>query len=670
MTNTFLAAAGTRRVEGALDVFTWCFAIWTVCVHAIVVTHSSFDTLLRWLPWAMLAAVLLIFAWSRRLEKHHEAAPVALPGNGAFTANRDGGIAGLLGEKPWLVLAFSVFWVGLLFVGLPYSIFWWTALVAMAVTWVSTLRKFGPTAVAVPKQSNAGWIVVAAVAIAAVCVTLFTSRPDPDDAFYQSIPATLLRFPHQPVLLHDTMYRLGNLPLLLPVYKVGSYEVLIAVLARLTGISHLVIAYLILPAVFAVLAVLAWARLLKLMVGDRWPAALVILLLCVLALGEAHQSYGNFAFVRLFQGKAIFATVMAPVIASCAIEFSYRASFRNWLLLFVAQVAAIGFTSSALFVAPLAAGLALMSGWSPNGAATRRLVCGVLASSYVFAVAGFLMVATRGGHGFVSAAPMPPMLDLIERTWGLWSTALLLVSLLAAWAWIDEVRGKRYALAAGLFFLLGVLDPYTSRFVADHLTGTSSYWRLTWALPLPFMTAAMLEGLLARIVQLKRRVVVVAACSVLLALAVGFGLHSGTLRSANYVTLGMPGLKVYSTEYPVARKVVQEVPEDGVVLAPELVATWLPTFVHHPKLLAVRAVYLDGTFGKLEGSKRLALMQYISGVAQTTHSASEFDAALDHYGLTCAVVLHAASWRAQIDTILQQHDWRRIDSGAYDVWVR
>ena len=35
-----------------------------------------------------------------------------------------------------------------------------------------------------------------------------------------------------------------------------------------------------------------------------------------------------------------------------------------------------------------------------------------------------------------------------------------------------------------------------------------------------------------------------------------------------------------------------QVPEDGVVLAPELVATWLPTFVHHPRLLGVRTVYL------------------------------------------------------------------------------
>ncbi|RZA19703.1 MAG: hypothetical protein EOP93_08060 [Lysobacteraceae bacterium] len=146
----------------------------------------------------------------------------------------------------------------------------------------------------------------------AIGIVLVANRPAADDAFYLSIPATLLRFPQQPVLLHDTMYRLPENPLLLPFYRLGSYNVLIGVFARLTGIHHLVVAYLILPALFAALSVLAWVYLLRRIVPARWPVVLPILFACVMALGEANRAYGNFAFVHLSHGKGILATCMVP----------------------------------------------------------------------------------------------------------------------------------------------------------------------------------------------------------------------------------------------------------------------------------------------------------------------------------------------------------------------
>jgi hypothetical protein len=507
------------------------------------------------------------------------------------------------------------------------------------------------------------------VASAAIFVTLFANRPDPDDAFYMSIPATLLRFPHAPVLLHDTMYRMGHLPLLLPIYRVDSYEVLVGTLSRLTGVPHMEVAYLVLPSLFAIFAVLAWARLLKQLAPERWVTTLVILFLCMLALGEAHQSYGNFAFVRLFQGKAILATVMVPAIVCAGLDFSRCTSVRNWIVLFAAQVAALGFTSSALFVAPAAAGMALASAWSPNASSTRRFLIGLLASAYVIAAAGVLMFATHGGRGFVSDAAMPPMLDLVEHTWGTWSTAPLLIALLATWAFVPSRSAGRYFAAGALLFLLGVLNPYTSRFMADHLTGASTYWRLTWALPLPVFAAVVLGGVVSGITRVRPRAAGIAGLVLLVCGAGWFGWNCGVLREANFLRLGLPRLKVYRFEYPVAKLVAARVPENGVVLAPELVATWLPTFVQHPRLLGVRMVYLPQTFPTQEAKRRLALMQYVAGSKRTAGSKAEFVKALTRYGITCVVVLHAAAWREDIEAVLTQRGWARIGTGAYDTWI-
>jgi hypothetical protein len=126
---------------------------------------------------------------------------------------------------------------------------------------------------------------------------------------------------------------------------------------------------------------------------------------------------------------------------------------------------------------------------------------------------------------------------------------------------------------------------------------------------------------------------------------------------------------VYQVEYPVAKQVAAQVPESGVVLAPELVATWLPTFVHHPRLLDVRMVYLAQTFSPQEAKRRLALMQYVAGSKRTTESKAEFEAALPRYGITCVVVLHAAAWRGEIEAELVSRGWVEIGTGAYDIWV-
>src|SRR3546814_6047616 len=116
------------------------------------------------------------------------------------------------------------------------------------------------------------------------------------------------------------MYRLPETPILLPFYRLASYGVLVAVFARATGIDHLVANYLVLPSLFAAFSVLAWVYLLRRIVPARWPIVLPILFACVLALGEATGAYGNFAFVRLFQGKAILATCMVPALIGAALD--------------------------------------------------------------------------------------------------------------------------------------------------------------------------------------------------------------------------------------------------------------------------------------------------------------------------------------------------------------
>jgi hypothetical protein len=654
--------------DRVVPAFVVSYAIWTMHVHLVTATHSSFIALLYGLPLVALLAVAAVAGWFRLPEPARRLA-FARPGNGA-TVRPTGTPPAENATRvaPLAVLALAVLWTGLLAAGMPYLVFWWGALLAMGWAWVRHLRGTPHLSLDDLVGRSAPWVVFF-VAAAAVCVTLVASRPDPDDALHLSIPATLLRFPQQPVLLHDTLHRFPDAPILTPFYRLNSYDVLIGVLARLGGIDHHVIAYLVLPPLFAVLCVLAWVYLLRRIVPARWPWVLPILFLVVLALGESLRAYGNFAFVRLFQGKAILAACLVPVIAGSALSFARHGGVRHWLVLFAAQVTAVGVAATALFVAPAAALLGLAGGWSADLAGSRRFALGVLASTYVFGAAWAMTSATHGGEGFVTAGPVFAMPLILDDTWGPWSARVLLVALLAAWAFVRDPAHARYLSAGAFFFLLAALDPYTSRFVADRFVGIYTYWRLTWALPLPFFLAVLLDGVAVRALGIRPKALAACACVVLAGLAVTFGWRFGTLRAANFVTLGVPHIKVYPVEYRVAREVVAKIPEHGMVLAPDLVAFWLPTFVVHPQLLGVRDLYLTRVFPRPEAERRIALMQYVGGEDRSADSAALFADALSRYRLSAVVVKHSAPWRPEIEHVLESHGWQPLSHGDYDTWA-
>lgn len=653
-----------------VPLFVLPYAIWTMYVHLITATRSSFNALLLGLPAAVLIAAVATFAWFRLPAPARQFDPIAIERWDIF-----GSIAvlmaGPIGNRavPFAVLALAIAWVGLLSAGVPYPVLWWMALLATGGAWIWGPRGESHPAADGHAGKHAAWIVLL-VAVAAVCITLVANRPDADDAFYRSISATLLRYPQQPVLLHDTLYRLPDVPILLQFYRLSSYDVLVGTLARITGVDHLIVAYLILPSVFAAFCAPAWAYLLRRIVPARWPWVLLILVACVLALGETHRAYGNFAFVRLFQGKAILVTVMTPVIAGSALLFAQHGGARHWLLLVAAQIAALGISASALFVAPAAAAFGLAGGWSANAASSRRFAVGMMASAYVFGAGWAMASVTHGGQALVSSSPMPDVPQILDNAWGTWSTRLLLVSLLAAWAFVRDPVRARYLSAGAFFFLLAVLDPYAVRVVADHFVGVRTYWRLTWALPLPFFLAVLLDGLLERAWGMRSRALAACVCVALAGCAVAFGWRFGTLRSANAVTLGLPGLKVDPVEYRVAARMVGEVPEKGVVLAPESVSIWLPSFIVHPELLGVRTLYLTRAFSLQDAAWRNSLMRYVAGQYRPPDSAAWFADALRRYGLTAVVFVHSAPWRGEMENVLERHGWRPLSSGTYDVWVK
>jgi hypothetical protein len=363
---------------------------------------------------------------------------------------------------------------------------------------------------------------------------------------------------------------------------------------------------------------------------------------------------------------------MVPAITGAALVYARHGGIRHWLLLLATQIAALGVAGSALFVAPAAAALGLAGGWTPDAARSRRFVMGLLATTYLFGAAWLVGSGTHGAQALAlpSPAPMPSVPLILEQTWGTWSTRVLLVALLAAWAFVRDPVRARYFSAGAFFFLLAALNPYTTPFVAEFSVGANTYWRLTWALPLPFFLAVMIDGMLARSLSVNSKALALCACLVLAVLAIGFNSRFGTLRRANYVTLGAPGLKVPAVEYEVARNVAEHAPGEGTVLAPEAVATWLPIFVVHPDMIGVRHMYLSLAFTPLETAQRSNMMRYVEGRFRPDDAETWFPESIRRYRVEAVVFPRTIPWGSEIERILGQQGWRPLSCGSYEILVQ
>ena len=165
-------------VDRVMPLLVLPYAIWTIYVHLITATHSSFNTLLRWLPVAALIAAAATAAWCRLPVSAKRSDPVA-SGEKVVSGPVAALVARRIGSRstPFAVLALGIVWVGLLSVGMPYPVFWWMALLATGGAWTWNLRGESHRISDDDAEKHAAWTVLL-VAAAAVFVTLVASRPD------------------------------------------------------------------------------------------------------------------------------------------------------------------------------------------------------------------------------------------------------------------------------------------------------------------------------------------------------------------------------------------------------------------------------------------------------------------------------------------------------------
>jgi hypothetical protein len=371
---------------------------------------------------------------------------------------------------------------------------------------------------------------LSALSIAGSLIALGWVKPNADDVMYIGGRAVyFVANPDQPV---DLLYHhlAGPFPVGQKLLFVQTVDLLWGFVAQLLGSRVVDVYHVLLPAIGGFLIPLVWYSVLRRLVKTRQSAVfgafLIVSYLCLDGLSQ--EGFGNFAFVRIWQGKAVLLSIYLPLFTAWSLDFFRAMNRRTYAKLWLLGVVATGLSASSmpivsLFSVTLAAGQFLKEKASPR-AAWKALVYGS-SLGWLITVSGFVLLTVKRDElkhlGFGAGFPdhFRGQFELVFTSTTSFTFLLALASF-AVGALLVDPGPRRFLLGWVGSGLVLFLNPIVMPLITEHLTSYNIYWRLFYTMPFPLVLG--LSGALA--VErwfLGRAKLLIAGASAVVALVIG-----------------------------------------------------------------------------------------------------------------------------------------------------
>ncbi|MFH0823478.1 MAG: DUF6077 domain-containing protein [Pseudomonadota bacterium] len=492
--------------------------------------------------------------------------------------------------------------------------------------------------------------VVAAVVVLGLVLALVSTilcRPDNDDVDYFHRALVQMRHLWEPVFTGDLFHNREGLPGPDSLHLVTSLEVLCAFVGHVLGVSPLVVfhniscaaACFLLPMIYYLLY-----RELELTPGYSFLGT-VGAMVFLLTDGNLHTSMGNYAFVRLWQGKTVVMLLLFPLVLMICSRFYRSPSVKDWAFLLTVGICAGGLSGTGLFFVPMQVFLVSMALFGAEvftgDRPWRQLVApaillnltsiwGALFSGA--ALAGLLPSFLEVGkaHVLLSEGLASWYTSVTSATGGGWSLAWYAFLLVMVPFTVVPRRSRILVMlipaAAVLIFMNGLLGPVWLKVL------NQIYWRVMYFLPLPLM-AGLLFVAAGRLRWNDRSLMGfrVGLLTVIAATAL-FVLHfrMTTVSPQNRVTLKYPQAYKLIPEIVSFSEAVKDLVGGKRVLAPEDAFAVLALVNDGAKWETARAgctKYLFSLAGMpAEGTRRVLAQQYISNMESSPDARAAFEA--------------------------------------------
>lgn len=521
-----------------------------------------------------------------------------------------------------------------------------------------------------PRKSNV--LIVALLSLTAVALSYAVSRSDLDDSFYVAVAAFLSSNPAHPLIATDPMLGEPGFPLIFPSYRFASFELLSGAVAYLLSVPAMDVYYIYLLPVWVVAAVVAIFLLTKELIPKHWLLAGVVALFLTLLLGEMHRSPANFSFVRIFQGKAVFLSVIVPTIFYLTARFfSERGTKADLFLLACCQVASIGLTNFGMLMGPIAGFGALMSN------IPLALKSGLIKLYCAFAI--LLLPIPYLINVALQSKSSPIMNFVAETASNVWASVfgfhqqyLVGILLLAGPVLAKDVI-TTWRLAVPPFLLFAIyLNPWLSGFISKYVTTPPVYWRVVWSFPILVFAAVSFSMIAIELFERKTHRLIPALLSAIVFILTLYSLSFNTLRPENIGSVeGFAAWKVPGAHLVVAQKAIKIDSDGGRLLAPDEIAGLISRFEHHPRLVSTRGLYLDlmgPSIGGVEYTPRRVLYDFVTG--KTEQKTEVVRLALSTLDVS-VIVLNINNETKDITLLLRSEGYKQREwINDYSIWTK
>jgi hypothetical protein len=526
--------------DGVLDALVVTFAAWTLVYQLCAALELAAG-------WAVVGWVLVAAAALAAMRASAGPRPAVEVEERPPAANLRAPLAGVavLGGAAAILFAY---------VDVLWGVVWllWVAAAAGALTVASRRRE-------APARHEVGRVELAVVAVWAVgfaVLSLFLLGPAGDDAYYVHLSTWIGehgRFPLRDVVHSDQVLPALYYP------PVNSFEALAGTIAHLSTIRAPDVVYFGIPPLFSALTVLALWRLLR-----AWAVPLVAIALsvaCAFLLFDAVGSrmYGAFSIGRMWHGKALFVTVLVPVLFALVHRFAARPDRRAGALLVAGGIAGVGLTTTAMFVVPvIAAGAFAPLAWRRP----RTALAGLVALAGYPTIAALATLALGGRTPDVYRDEQMVSEYLLRFVLG--AGGLALIALLAILVGPALLRRGGPAVA-GVALIVGLLyGPHVPELIFQATGLGRVLWRLTWALPVAALAGSLATTLLPASVP---RLVRAAPAFVLVLALVVAGQPIWTYAGGSQL-VSRPSWKLAPSEIAQAEAILRRSAPGDVVLVP------------------------------------------------------------------------------------------------------
>lgn len=497
-----------------------------------------------------------------------------------------------------------------------------TIIVSGCILWRELSKQVIKTVAAHPGSAAA----LAGCSLLAALVCLVSYRFDFDDFYYVPNVVYYLEHPTEAMGFLIHFVDSGGDPFVS--YHFGSFpfEYSQGIVAYITQCHFLTVYYFFAPALFGGMMPLVWFYLISRF--DFRPRAAItgsfIICMCLLLIGEQHGSFGNFAFNRIFQGKAVMFSVGIPLFVALSMDFFRWPGKGNWLYLFCASVAMVGFSTSAAMLLPMLASVLVIAScfwYVPNVRAwLLRGFFYLCTLFYPILYAGtFLLMSPEllKSDNPIYRHRLTTYLANVKNVLGGPVVIILVAAGTTLAILLLQKRQRRFLVAwLGLLFLL-YLNPLVGPIVMK-LTRQSVFWRLFYMLPFPLVLGLSGAAVVRRLENKSPkwgRIFLVTITVLLLAAHLPSSSSSVFRRGPRVTKFGMPRYKVLNLRE--GRSVLESSPPPGTMLALQEVSRSLPMLTSKYPQLLIRPhaiyIWMDQRSAMDKAVRRIQAQAFLGG---------------------------------------------------------